>query len=1685
MADPETGSVAALAGLIASPVADSYTNLSEPLSQGIHYDVISVEADKSEEGTVSDLLVMENDDATEMYELDPNLAVAVTTDVKDNLNEVSDVYISREALSRLAEKSEDLQRSDVPLTQPSTKPRKKFLFKGKSDLVASQTIRPLAPRRTTKLYERGSMDTFSVSDNIYDQELDQTKINTDVEALQMYSLQGLDKETMKSPSESRETSDPHVFKEYECKTSMALHDVTKCMDELSTNCSPDKCESPVRKSLEGKLESTLVKDVISRDSSEDSGCFSNLSRQSTNLANSINSCDFDSAVFDAGHESADDSYSRHECDSAQHTSSGTCGQDMKDRGSGMCKNCWGRVKKDTVRLGTLDDFKAYAQSIAQSVKNILDIRPRLMKDETKSFDSTKVQDANKISNTDESSKRSLQRFKTDIHLGFLNESRAKMLLNRSVTCKPATMDSTLALQAPSDILDGTLSTCSALAISKGRDVGSPRMMSPCMDDEASMLLRNLELKKKKLNRIKAIKEESFNFVAKNNEEEKTKPVVPRTAKIQPRVERASTGSNLITKTQSPVITTKFSKKELVAAVSKSADGDAIKRSIKSAKDKQNAIKILRLQLLREGTPVDPPHSVEKRQDSKLKKSSLSRSATVSYKTSTTKKDPKPKLTKKEDSLLKVNRSSTKITIRTNKASALRKENSIKGKERLFPPGHASAESWKDEPGKVDIRHRSASDDGIMPLYHQRSDIKKSWSRSAVNENMIHSDFKSGIFKTGRSKTGDAVTTVVDDVKQTEYKTKSSGQKLPHSVLSDQLYSGQTLHNALKVNETTLEPPKYVDHPVPAPRTDKPVKTIPAAVPPDNSYCDGVKHLPVALERQLSSLSKTKLADTGNYYNEPAIDADIHEPKSSEATKVDALVVAKAELYTVENTKEDTYYETKDMALSKRDRSHESKSSTSFHVVANVRSSHSDLALIRPQSVCENYTSRRHGGETDVDTGFIYHFAKRQTTRAQVPNYHDLTSSKGIYTMSGDVSTSDSSYSSISGKSEPAENCYTGGFYKQDPFYDHDNNGDSSSASSSSHLYFEPTQLVCNKELSEQDLYTGDVFNSEQNDMFTKEVPYSNGSTNNSSRPVQSRMSRRYRGRPRIDYVVDSDLDIINGTTMALWGNNYSNNSSNGPDFGREWNYDEFSKGEVDSRPQITTSEDSAYTDYVNHRPAPLPVKQETSYQKTIDFTKYDMQETANTGFFFQASNKVDTEDMWYRGPRVRTYMGDPLERGIEACPNLHRLPPNDEDDSYTNIICPKYKNNNNEHELPVKEIKEEDNLIFNNHNNNHLEDFYTGDYEPQDVRRKPPLGVKEQSGGSHYSTSGFYMDSVMSPHPAGPRLFGQQGDSYASHGAYGSSDYSSPGMYGHLERANPRSLSSSPSRGDYADPPYASPSMYGAAPLDGRMSREADSWNVYEASQYKTPRQSDYEELPTQRYGREVRVQQEERDSYFDYTASRNPSAGFYGENNIAGAFSSFNAAVAPPAVPVVHEIKKVGGIVCRENVVNKEDYAEDVNRDLMDEPGAWVSYKYRAEEDTRNFKEMGGSRSTKHELFSPTETSATGKFKVSDDSPYATNEVHDNFGARNKWREMNDHAANKRDKDPKNKGSAKEKKNYLNGTAWRPSDQIPERAMGKRPQQTSNKLPITPTILEHNSNTSAAGSGNTTPKKKSNTRTM
>lgn len=59
MADPETGAVAALEGLSASPTPGSYTHQSEPSSQGIHYDVISAEADKSEDITVSDLLGVE------------------------------------------------------------------------------------------------------------------------------------------------------------------------------------------------------------------------------------------------------------------------------------------------------------------------------------------------------------------------------------------------------------------------------------------------------------------------------------------------------------------------------------------------------------------------------------------------------------------------------------------------------------------------------------------------------------------------------------------------------------------------------------------------------------------------------------------------------------------------------------------------------------------------------------------------------------------------------------------------------------------------------------------------------------------------------------------------------------------------------------------------------------------------------------------------------------------------------------------------------------------------------------------------------------------------------------------------------------------------------------------------------------------------------------------------------------------------------------------------------------------------------------------------------------------------------------------------------------------------------------------------------------------------------------------
>ncbi|XP_055889246.1 uncharacterized protein LOC106052907 isoform X1 [Biomphalaria glabrata] len=825
------------------------------------------------------------------------------------------------------------------------------------------------------------------------------------------------------------------------------------------------------------------------------------------------------------------------------------------------------------------------------------------------------------------------------------------------------------------------------------------------------------------------------------------------------------------------------------------------------------------------------------------------------------------------------------------------------------------------------------------------------------------------------------------------RTKLPVKQTVSSPTSEQIYSGVTFRQASKPAEA----------PIPAPRTDK--KMIPVSEKED-IYCKGVQHLPVALECQLKTL--------------PVAPTVLKEP-----------VISKSSCQ---------YFHPLETLSSVRDRAHESKPST------QVRSSHSDDALLRTQADVY-YTKKGVNGETDVDTGLVHHFSKRQAARSHVLPYYDFPSGQNIYTMSGDVTISSSSNSGTSLKSEVSD-VYTGGFLKEEPIYEHESNGDNSSVSSVGPIYFEPTYDAPKHEASDQDIYTGAVFSTNRN---------ANGSMNNSTRPLLNRVSRCTRGKPRIDRVLDRNMEITGVLQHKIRAHAYQQEELNRSNNSNQAPYYDFKGEEIPQpTPKITLSDSSSYTGFTfryQKQPSPQPKK---DFQKNIDFSKYEIQETANTGFFFQSPKKIESDEIWYRGPYLAKHPPpSTLAQQVEY-PTVTKLSPaQDDDDCYTNIICPKFRNsNNNATDDGSSDL-----------NNNHLySDDYTSD--PSDAKAATGSGFYEEASSKFAPQNNFFLKSGVNAPQSPPNVFSDRSYSespsknYVS-GLYGQSDSDYAPPFSFKNSQTPPNMSS------YNKAPQSFPenmsSFYTASSGDA-------SYNKYEKSHHRMPYgpSDDYSDMPKQLYNNVPAAASTERDSYFDYAASRNPSAGLFLDKKLDDLSLPRKS---PPALPVVNEIKKVGGIVCRDNVVNKEDYAEDVNRDLMDEPGAWVSFKYR-DEEPRFVKELAGGRGTKVNTTKET----VGKLaKAVEESSYAHNQMYDSVGARNNWREMNqDHSAKVKEASRHKTPTKVEKKEK---TVYRPADQIPERAMGKRTQHPSKPpvatttsatpQPIPPTILDGNNNTS------------------
>lgn len=1425
------------------------------------------------------------------------------------------------------------------------------------------------------------------------------------------------------------------------------------------------------------------------DSSDDSGCFSNISIQSSNSLGSEkternvegHAVSGKPAVKNNGFVAGSKLSS---CSSGL---CAACGSEPVGRGCDLCKNCASGSRPSAASTGPFSELKAYAQSLAESVKKILSLSPgRGQKEATnqstpEKHTEEKLQSVRPAKNTQSKSNPDvpLHRYMTEIHMIYPQEGRSKGFLNKSVS------------------FDGRVS-----ASLDDRERRSPMYWIGQEKFKVSDSFSKLS------DSVSSVEGDYFNSgrdCKHFQDGEKRKPKRKNSLKQLSRVERARTDGDLRANPHQQSGAKRVGKDEhkkgyeIQRSRSKTfrvsdADSDEYSKRPQKNQEEINVMRISRMKVIHEGSSVDPPYTVQRRksEDAKGRRAILIRSATAPYKNHITKKDngTADKLGAMEGAV-RTNRSNTRITIRTNKASTLRKENSINDKKRFQGYTDTQNDFWRDESCVMSvmpfIRRRSTSYDGSKPVHSKRGDLQRSISWSAIEgdeEGIKHrreavSVGKMSIKRKTDREDGFSMKVIMPSkfsvrgkkVRQTRKDMQNdSFVRKELSVDSFQYHSREPSNK-----ELSYDKPKDT-----SPNVDQQVKLRNAQN--KSSYFDGVRYYGHDIEKRLSpcmeeeSLEEDESImsfDAGNYYcytEPPEIDSHLQGNVMKVETVNASTVFKNAEdeniyhdqisKYNVAEIPRDTdrvWYTPEtcsdERSALRRDRSHESKSSTSFHVVTTVISSHSDEALIKYSGAWEHLPVRRQSNytETDVDTGVIYHLAKRQTTRAHVPNYHDLTSaSKDIYTMSGDVSTSASSNSAISTKSEISECVYTGGFYK-DPFYDNDSKSSTSSSSrssagSSSHIYFEPEE-TSKREPSELDIYTGALFSSSKNalilessacsvqpDLSSHALKYD--STNNSARPTLGRMSRRLRGRPRIDVVrvggLDSGCELACRTVVPFGDSqlcNISNNSSN-------WcGMDEF-EGPSNQSTIVTKSKEPMYTDYVPGARPEFHVRSVEKSSHVFDFFKYDSPEETCTSCFFPSAPKDSNsnDNIWYSGQYGQSKEVPEKRRAIQDCsPGNSVFSWQYYDDYYTSTVRPRVTKTN---------CGAQQNAA-SNANNNHFEDLYTGAYGAHNVQNY----VQEQTHSIRQpQTENWYVQQP--PKPAS---------------SFYDDDYSFQGQ----ARRPPQAVRESSKNF------YSSSGFFGQdAPESSGASSHMSSWTDYDQS-YMSPIKN-FAEPRARVNPPPERHEKEEKDSYFNYASCRSPRQSFYIIDEDTYSFEEKVVKPPTPVVAVVHEIKKVGGIVCRDNVVNKEDYAEDVNRDL--EPGAWVPISFRRDEESKVPAEMGGARS-KGDIPKVSETSCQGRLlRPLDDTPYAHNRLYDNLGARNKWRDM----ANKGDFEMAGSSDSGQHKQHQTGdsrkqdfgksTAWNSPDIIPDRARGKRTNSNAAR-PCAAETSNGNSNTSSSKS--------------
>ncbi|BFZ10006.1 hypothetical protein BsWGS_13045 [Bradybaena similaris] len=1379
----------------------------------------------------------------------------------------------------------------------------------------------------------------------------------------------------------------------------------------------------------------------------------------------------------------------------------SCGSDIHTPKYSLCKHCGVRNRPDENRNGPLDELKTYAQNFANSVKKILLSSPVLELSEiVQNLTPEGAEEKSAKAATQEEAmpwrsgpELCLNRYMTEINMGSRSEIRSRSLLSKSMSYDGRV----------GSIMDEKDSRSPTHWISHGRDKASDSF--PKMSDS--------RLKHVDADYFITGKEEKQlpSEVDKNRVNKADKFKAKGSNKQMARVERARTDGDLRTNTAEPtILSKKHVKDESKRGYEFQRNRSKTFHELDAGSDEQGIcspyreaeadIKISRLKVIHEGSPVDPPNAADgkKYDEGKARKALFIRSATAPYKNHQSRKEIATSLAGL-DGAERISRTNTKITVRTNKASTLRKENSLSDRRKV--PDMLEA---YDDDGSVMhlmsyIKGRSTSYDGSQ-AGPKRDELPRSSSWSVIDGND----------EEVKNRKESSPTNYVNRRKQQTGLSVNGGPPSRFRV-SDKVEYQLT-------DDISVDPFLYSELPMDTfkqSRREAGVTELAAGSPQERSRYDNEVQL-----QQMQSQNEHTFEVEPMYYDDgarkrlsPCIEQEEEDQKIIEDLYVEHFnnesyytenPPATNQTEAVDNVMQVDRYNDKsdfksvgedeaiyhdeinkyvssdiaddknsmwysppqvlsqdDRSLARRGRSLESKSTTSFHIVARAKSSHSDEAISKYSGVLDHALSRRLSmyTESDVDTGLVYHLATRQMTRAHVPPYHDLTTgSREIYTMSGDVSRSTSSNSANSNRSELSECAYTGGFYKDDPFYDNASKGSRSSSSqeSASNIYFESTG-VSKRELSELDIYTGSIFNSNQNTMPSSHVAgtenpvqetfVKDGRIMASARAGIGRMQRSVRCRPRVDVMTFRSNDsaweyfsqslVICGETRCC---NVSNNSSNW------YNVDEFDSSSCSNCAVITKSADPMYTDYdPGTRPEFNVKNMEKSGASMFDFMKYDNSGDPNKAFMPPRRDDSGSDSsIWYSG-----LLSDQNIEEVEipTCSSHHSVDRSPfawqhNDDYYKSSVRPIVKNKTNNCSY------RESSSIPGDANNNHFDDIYTGSYGAQNI---PPPPQEQAQPVRPPPTENWYVKQP-SPTYTSSTLYDQKYESCYT--VQGPPRKSASEVYETVR--DPYSTYAQPNKVFSNEPPKTTESS---------VYMVDDGWYKY-GPKISSP-------MDEQQPRRPEKPPNREPESYFKYASKVSPERSFYVIDDETYSFEP-KVEAETPATPVVKEIKTVGGIVCRENVANKDDYAEDINRDL--EPGAWVPFTFRRDDDTKYPQDTAGSHD-KQEAQRSSDVSGTGPNSKYSDDMYANNRLYDNVGARKNWQrtQAKPDSGTSRSRDSSqhrafqsgDTGKQDQSKNRSS------ADIIPDKARGKR--SVSN---VSKTAATENSCSTNKGSGSSTASK-------